>query len=183
MTARQQWLIVGIVVALLGGGLWAGSYFLRDELRPLTVGSTAPQFTAITLDSTPKIKTLDSYKGEVVLLNVWGTFCIPCRTEMPSIEALHQSLGSKGLKVVAISVDAPGKTQAIKDFAKEFKLSFEILYDTSGTLQQQYQTTGVPESFVIGRDGTIHKKYIGEDNWNSESNRKLIEMLLAEPAR
>ncbi|MDQ6611357.1 MAG: TlpA family protein disulfide reductase, partial [Gemmatimonadota bacterium] len=124
-----------------------------------------------------------AYKGQVVLLNVWATFCVPCRTEMPSIEALYKDFKPKGLKVVAVSVDAPGKTQAIRDFVKEFNLSFDILYDSLGTIEQQYRTTGYPESFVISRDGTIQKKWIGEDNWNSEGNRKLIERLLAEPAK
>lgn len=183
MTAKQQWIVVAVIVALMGGGLAAGSYFLRDELQPLSIGSKAPQFSALTMDAVQKTKTLDDYKGQVVLLNVWRTDCGPCRTEMPSIEALHHVMTPKGLHIVAVSVDLAGKTQLVRDFVKEFNLSFEILNDTSGTIEQKYQTTGVPESFVIGRDGTIHKKWIGEDNWNSVGNRKLIEQLLAEPAR
>ncbi|MEP6780550.1 MAG: TlpA disulfide reductase family protein [Gemmatimonadaceae bacterium] len=183
MTAKQQWMVVAVVVALMGGGLAAGSYLLRDELRPLMVGNKAPIFVAGTVDATPVTKSFAAYKGEVVLLNVWATFCGPCRVEMPSIEALYKDFKPKGLKVVAVSVDEPGKLQAIRDFVKEFNLSFEILYDSTGTIEKQYQTTGYPESFVIGRDGTIHKKFIGADDWNSPGNRKLIEMLLAEPAR
>lgn len=183
MTAKQQWLVVGIIVAVMGSGLWAASYFLRDELQQVGVGSTAPIFTAGTVDAPPVTKTLAEYKGQVVLLNVWATYCIPCRTEMPSIEALYKDFKSRGLKVVAVSVDPPGKTQAIRDFVKEFNLTFDILYDSLGTIEQQYRTTGYPESFVISRDGIIHKKMIGADDWNSQSNRKLIELLLAEPAR
>jgi len=69
--------------------------------------------------------------------------------------------------------------QAIRDFVKEYQLTFDILYDPTGGIQQQYQTTGYPESFVIARDGIIHKKWIGEDNWNSQGNRRLIDGLLA----
>lgn len=183
MTARQQWLLVGLVVAVMGGGLFTASHFLRDELQQVTVGTKAPSFSAITLDERPVIRTLDAYRGQVVLLNVWGTFCIPCRKEMPSIEALHQAMQAKGLHVVAVSIDEPGKAQAIRDFVKEFKLSFEVLYDTSSTIATRYQTAGVPESFVIDRDGRIRRIMLGESDWNSEENRKLIELLLAEPAR
>ena len=127
------------------------------------------------------MKTLTDYRGDVVLLNIWATWCIPCRTEMPSIEAVHQSLGPKGLKVVAISIDDEGAEQKIQDFAKEFNLTFEMLHDPAGTIQGIYRTTGVPETFVIGRDGVIRKKWIGAEDWNSDGNQRLLSSLLAEP--
>lgn len=182
MTAKQQWMIVGAIVALLGGGAFAATHFLKDELTSVTVGSEAPDFSAKTLDPAPAVKTLADYKGQVVVLNIWATYCIPCRTEMPSIESVYQDLRGKGLKVVAVSVDQANYEQQIRDFAKEYKLSFEILYDASGAIQSQYRTTGVPETFVIGRDGVIHKKWIGAEDWNSAGNRRLLEQLLAEPA-
>lgn len=182
MTAKQQWMIVGAIVALLGGGAFAATHFLKDELTSVSIGSQAPDFSAKTLDAAPKTKTLADYKGQVVVLNIWATYCIPCRTEMPSIESVYQDLGRKGLKVVAVSVDQSNYEQQIRDFAKEYKLSFEILYDESGAIQSLYRTTGVPETFVIGRDGVIHKKWIGAEDWNSAGNRRLLEQLLAEPA-
>jgi peroxiredoxin len=169
-------------VALLGGGAFAATHFLKDELTTVAIGSTAPDFSAKTLDVAPKVKTLADYKGQVVVLNIWATYCIPCRTEMPSIESVYQDLGRKGLKVVAVSVDQSNYEQQIRDFVKEYKLSFEILYDESGAIQSLYRTTGVPETFVIGRDGVIHKKWIGAEDWNSAGNRRLLEQLLAEPA-
>ena len=181
MTAKQQWLVVLGVVVMLGGGAFAATYFLKDELTSVNVGSNAPGFSAKTLDATPKVKTLSDYRGDVVLLNLWATYCIPCRTEMPSIDSVYQDLGKKGLKVVAVSVDQEGFEQQIRDFKKEFNLSFEILYDDTGAIQTIYRTTGVPETFVIGRDGVIHKKWIGAEDWNSAGNRRLLEQLLAEP--
>jgi cytochrome c biogenesis protein CcmG, thiol:disulfide interchange protein DsbE len=181
MTAKQQWLVVLAIVAVLGGGAFAASHFLKDELTSVSVGSDAPGFAAKTLTAAPAMKTLTDYRGEVVLLNIWATWCIPCRTEMPSIEAVHQTLGAKGLKVVAISIDDEGAEQKIQDFAKEFKLTFEMLHDPAGTIQGIYRTTGVPETFVIGRDGVIRKKWIGAEDWNSDSNQRLLASLLAEP--
>lgn len=181
MTGRQQWTIVGVIVLALGGALFGASRIFGDQLYPVSVGSKAPPFRGVTVDSAPpQSKTLADYKGQVVLLNIWGTFCLPCRDEMPAIEKLHQAMASKGLHVVAVSIDDPGSEAKIRAFAKEFGLSFEILYDPTGKVENEYQTTGVPETFVIARDGVIRKKVIGASDWNSESNRALIAQLLSE---
>ena len=118
-----------------------------------------------------------------MLLNIWGTFCLPCRDEMPAIEKLHQAMAAQGLKVVAISMDDPGFETQIRAFVKEFGLTFQILYDPSGKIVNDYQTTGVPETFVIARDGVIRKKVIGASDWSSATNRALIAQLLAEPGK
>ena len=117
-----------------GGGALAATYLLRDELTSVSVGSDAPGFLAKTVDPTPRTKSLSDYRGDVVLLNIWATYCIPCRTEMPSIEAVYQELGPKGLKVVAVSVDATGFEQQIRDFVRDYNLSFDILYDDTGAI-------------------------------------------------
>lgn len=178
MTSGQQWSVVGAIVTVLGGALWFGSWQLKDELVGVDVGSAAPMFSGATLEGPLKAKSLADYKGQVVLLNVWATWCGPCRTEMPSIEALHKALGPKGLHVVAVSIDDPGKADDIRKFARDFGLTFEILHDSTQAIQQAYQTTGVPETFIIAADGTIRKKVIAASDWNSEPNRALITRLL-----
>ncbi len=180
MTARQQWSIVAVIVVVLGGALLAATRIFADQLYPVSVGSSAPPFRAMTMDSVPRAKTLADYRGKVVLLNIWATWCLPCRDEMPAIEKLHQAMSGQGLQVVAVSIDDPGTEAQIRAFVKEFGLSFEILHDPSGAMQNSYQTTGVPETFIIARDGVIRKKVIGASDWNSESNRALITQLLAE---
>jgi peroxiredoxin len=181
MTVRQQWAFVGIVVLLLGGGLLAATRILGDELFPITVGSKAPDFQATTVDGVPVTRTIADYQGDVVLLNIWATWCLPCRTEMPSIQALHDRFASKGLKVVAVSVDNPGTTEEIQKFRDEYGLTFDILHDASGAIKRDYQTTGVPETFVIGRDGIIRKKVIAAADWDSPANRALFAQLLGVP--
>ena len=178
MTSGQQWSVVAAIVTVLGGALWFGSYQLKDELVGVDVGSQAPMFAGATMEGPLKAKSLADYKGQVVLLNVWATWCGPCRTEMPSIEALHKALGPKGLHVVAVSIDDPGKDDDIRKFAKDFGLTFEILHDSTQAIQQAYQTTGVPETFIIAADGTIRKKVIAASDWNSQPNRALITQLL-----
>jgi peroxiredoxin len=178
MTMRQQWGIVLGIVLLLAVALGAGVHFLGDELFPVAVGSQAPEFKAVTVDGAKRTKTLADYKGKVVLLNVWATWCEPCRVEMPSIEKLHREFGPKGLSVVAVSVDDPGAESRIVDFTKELGLSFEVLHDPDQAITRSYQITGYPETFVIARDGTIRKKVIAAADWSSDANRALVRELL-----
>jgi peroxiredoxin len=180
MSARGQWLIVAGVVLLLGGGAVAATRVLHG-VAPVAVGARAPDFRAVTLDSQPRVRTLADYKGNVVLLNVWATWCGPCRVEMPSMEALHRDFGSKGLRVVAVSIDQIAGPPQIRDFARELGLTFEILHDSAQHIVRAYQVNGYPQSFVIGRDGTIRRKWIGAEDWNSASNRSLVRALLASP--
>ncbi len=181
MTGKQQWIVVATIIAVLGGGALTASHFLKDELTSVSLGSEAPDFSARTLDGVSTVKSIKNYKGDVVVLNIWATWCGPCREEMPSIQKLYSALGPKGLKVVAVSIDPAGKEQAVRDFEKEFGLTFEVLHDSTGVIQNNYRTTGVPQTFVIGRDGLIRKVWIGGEDWNSEPNRRLLESLLAEP--
>lgn len=178
MTQRQQWGIVAGIVLLLASVLAAGVHFLGDELFPVSVGSKAPPIEGVTLDGSKRHKSLADYEGKVVLLNVWATWCEPCRVEMPSIEKLHHEFGPRGLAVVAISVDDPGAEQRILDFAKELNLSFEILHDPRQVTTRNYQITGYPETFIIARDGTIRRKLIGAADWSSDANRALVRELL-----
>ena len=181
MTIRQQWTFVGLVVLILAGGLLAATRILGDELFPVTVGSKAPDFKATTVDGVPATKTIADYNGDVVLLNIWATWCLPCRTEMPSIQSLHDRFAARGLKVLAVSVDNPGTADEIRKFRDQYGLTFEILHDASGAIKRDYQTTGVPETFVIGRDGVIRKKVIAAADWDSPANRALFGQLLGVP--
>lgn len=192
MSAPKQWLIVIGIVAGLGGALFVAATTLGSELFPLKIGSRAPDFSAVPVagaahgttrgsESDIVPKGIDDYRGDVVLVNIWATWCAPCRIEMPSIQTLEETLGPKGLRIVAVSIDDPGMEQRIAAFAEEFALTFEILHDAPGKIRQQYQTTGVPETFVIGRDGRIRRRLIGADDWASAENIAFLERLLAEP--
>jgi cytochrome c biogenesis protein CcmG, thiol:disulfide interchange protein DsbE len=178
MTARQQWSVVLGVVLLLAVTLAAATYYLGDELFPVAVGSEAPTFTANTLDGTKRTKTLADYKGKIVLVNLWATWCEPCRAEMPSMEKLYREFGPQGLVIVAVSIDDAGAEDQIRSFVKEYGLTFEILHDPTKDIARQYQVSGYPESFIIGREGTIRRKVFAATDWSSETNRALIRALL-----
>ncbi|MEO7103819.1 MAG: TlpA disulfide reductase family protein [Gemmatimonadaceae bacterium] len=180
MTGRQQLAIVALVLVAVTGIGFAITRALGTELHPLGTGTRAPDFHALTLDTPPKEKSLADYKGQVVLINVWATWCQPCRVEMPSIERLYQAYGSKGLRVVAVSIDDPGTESAIRAFVHDMGMTFEVLHDSAGTIEHAYQVTGYPETVIVGKDGIIRKKVAQATDWDSDGNRRLIERLLAE---
>ncbi|HWZ58039.1 MAG TPA: TlpA disulfide reductase family protein [Gemmatimonadaceae bacterium] len=185
LTGRQQLAIVAVCVAVLGGVLFLSTKLIGNEMFLVSIGSVAPEFHATTVDSAkarPKNRRMNDYRGSVVLLSVWATWCKPCIVEMPSIERLYQDYGPRGLKVVAVSIDDPGTDDVIRAFAQQHGLTFEILHDPTGAIEKDYQTTGVPETFVIGRDGVIRKKIIGASDWDSQGDRALIAQLLRESA-
>ncbi|MEQ1856495.1 MAG: TlpA disulfide reductase family protein [Longimicrobiales bacterium] len=176
------WAIVaGAALVLVA---WIG----RANYRPVLNGSMAPEFTVSTLDG--ETRTLADYAGKVVLVNIWATWCAPCREEMPSMQRLYDELkkhgGAEDFEILAVSVDAPlGQRDVagrlggdLRAFAEEYGLTFTILHEPTGALQRTYQSTGVPESFVIGRDGIIYKKVAGPTEWDSDENQELVRRLL-----
>lgn len=180
MTARQQWaLVIGIVLALLGA-IGAGAYVMRDELFPIEVGSRAPSFTARTVDGSNAVRTLEDYRGKVVVLNIWATWCLPCIREMPTFEQLHQAFRGSDLRIVAVSVDDLVGADSVHRYARGLGVTFDVLLDSTHTIDRVYQVTGYPQTFVIAKDGTIRKQWIGEANWASQANMALIRGLLAQ---
>jgi cytochrome c biogenesis protein CcmG/thiol:disulfide interchange protein DsbE len=174
---KKQWVAVIAVVVVLAAGAVLGIKF-APEIFPVEVGSSAPSFQATDLQTGRQV-TLADYKGQVVLLNVWATWCEPCRVEMPSMEKLERELGPGGLKIVAVSIDEGGP-DVVRQFARDLGLTFRILHDPSRRIERIYQTTGVPESFVINRRGTIEKKVIGAADWDASVNKDLVRRLLAQ---
>jgi peroxiredoxin len=179
MTTRGQWMLVGGVLAGLGLALWVASVAFEAELQPVDVGSPAPDFRAHVLNST-EMRSLADYKGSVILLNVWGTFCEPCKVEMPAMERLYRRRGPEGLRMVAISIDQAVPDSGIAAFVRELGLTFDILHDSAHAIVDQYRVTGWPETFIIDHRGIIRRKWIGEYNWDSAPTDSLIVRLLRE---
>lgn len=172
----KQWTMVGAVVAGLVLGAAALVKF-GPELEGVEVGKRAPDFTAVNIASGDSISLHQATDGKVTLVNIWATYCIPCRAEMPAMEQLYRELGPKGFRIIAVSVDE-GSQKDVEEFVKEYGLTFDILQDQSGEIQRVYQTTGVPESFLLDKNGVIVKRVIGEHSWSSQSNQRLVADLL-----
>jgi len=178
---RKQWIVVGAVVAGLVVGATALAK-LGPEVDRVEVGAKAPDFRAIDLATGDSISFREHYKGAVTLVNIWATWCLPCRVEMPAMERVYQELAPRGFKIAAVSIDE-GSPDDVRVFGQELDLSFDLLQDRSTAVQQIFQTTGVPESFLINKDGIIVKRIIGAHDWSSPVNRALVERLLDETAR
>ena len=156
-----------IVLILVGVGIIVllqtkdSSLNLSGQPRP-GQGVPAPDFTLPGLDG--QMVSLADYRGKVVLLNIWATWCPPCLEEMPSMEKLYQELKGEGFEILAVSIDESG-AQGVLAFMKKHKLSFPVLTDSKGTIKNLYRTTGVPESFIIDKDGVLVEKVIGPRDW------------------
>jgi cytochrome c biogenesis protein CcmG/thiol:disulfide interchange protein DsbE len=173
---RKQWIAVIMIVGGLALGAAALVRFSPDIGR-VEVGARAPDFRAVDLATGDSVSFRDRYKGQVTMVNIWATWCVPCRVEMPSMQAVYDSLRGRGFRIAAVSIDE-GDATDVRNFAAELGLSFDILHDPSGRIQQTYQTTGVPESFLLDRDGIIVKRVIGAHDWSAPVNRELVERLL-----
>lgn len=175
-SAGRQWLIVGLIVTGLGIGVWALSRYGAETER-VGVGSRAPDYEVQDLRSGDSLALRSHYAGKVTLVNIWATWCIPCRQEMPSMQKAWVRYQDSGFAIAAVSIDEGG-TEPVMAFARELGLTFDILHDGSGRIQQRYQTTGVPESYLLDRDGTILKRVIGAHDWSSPANLSLIARTL-----
>jgi len=161
--------LILIVLILVGVGIilllqTKDSAFNLSGKPGLGKGVPAPDFTLPGLDG--QMVRLADYRGKVVLLNIWATWCPPCVEEMPSMEGLYQKLKAEGFEILAVSMDVSG-AQAVRPFMEKHKLNFPALTDTEGAIKSLYQTTGVPESFIIDKDGIIVEKVIGPRDWAS----------------
>lgn len=143
--------------------------------QTLDIGQPAPEL-ALT-DLAGNTHRLSEYRGKGVLLNFWATWCVPCRTEMPSMEHAYHALKEKGLVVLAVNLDA-GSRGPVNDFVKELALSFPILLDSAGTSTRTYRVFGLPTTFLIDRNGRLAGREVGARDWNRGEARKKLEALL-----
>lgn len=141
-------------------------------------GQMAPDFTLKNLQGQP-VK-LSDYKGKVVFLNFWATWCDPCKEEMPAMQRLRQKLDGKPFEILAVSLDK-NPVQAVPAFEKKtgLTLNFPVLQDSDQSLaKNSYHTTGVPESFLIDGEGKVVKHVIGSFEWDSPQITQFFEDLI-----
>ena len=119
----------------------------------------APALDAVTLDGDSV--ALADLRGEVVLLNVWATWCVPCRKEAPELQELHETHRADGLRVVGVTVDNRGAGDQIRQFVDEFGMTYDIWWDPDGAAIEAFGAAGVPLTVLIGRDGRIAWRHLG----------------------
>lgn len=175
---KQPWPMVLLVLAGIGLGAWALTRYAPAP-EGATVGRRAPEYRLVDLASGDSVNLREHFRGHVTLVNVWATWCAPCRAEMPSMERIWQAYRDRGFRIAAVSVDA-GDSTRVREFATELGLTFDLLHDRSGLIQQEYRMIGVPQSFLLDRDGTIRYAALGEERWDAAEHRERIEALLEE---
>jgi peroxiredoxin len=173
MTNVIRWAVVfGILLVAL---LAVFSY--QRERATGRVGFPAPDFTLRDLNGRPV--RLSGLRGKVVFLNIWATWCPPCRMEMPSMESLHRRLQGRDFVMLAVSEDESGPS-AVRTFVDEMKLTFSVLLDPEGSLPPRYGVTGYPETFIIDRKGHVVEHFIGPEDWANEEAFRYFSGLLDE---
>jgi len=160
----------------------------RSEIKPQSQtevkrnpmeGELAPDFSLPNLSGKPV--SLSSLRGKIVFLNVWATWCAPCREEMPSMERLYKKLKGKNFEMLAVSIDKTGK-ELVVPFKEELGLTFPILLDPDSKMANAYKTTGVPETFIISQNGVVLHHVIGPTTWDRKIVVKLLKMYISKSA-
>ncbi len=177
MTSQaKQWVWVGVIVAGLALGAGALVAF-GPKVEGVDVGRRVPDYRTVRLGTEDSVSLRGLANGRVTLVNIWATWCVPCRAEMPAMEQLYREFGPKGFQIIAVSIDE-GNPNDVAAFVKELGITFDILHDKTADIQRVFQTTGVPESFLLDRKGVIVNKRIGEHSWSSLSSKRLVAELL-----
>ena len=174
MTLRRE---MAAKLLLLGFVIFFVLFFARPHgrFRTLALGDAVPEFTLRTDDGDEL--SLADYRGKIVVLNFWATWCLPCIEEMPSLNQLTSQYGPRGIEVIGISLDEdPDKYE---EFLEEHEIAFQTLRHPARTISEMYGTFKLPETFIISRDGRLLNKLIGSANWTSPEMLQYFESLLA----
>jgi len=146
-----------------------------ESPRVVTIGEIAPDFTLENMQG-EKV-SLSQFRGKVVLINFWATWCPPCRAEMPSMEVLHQTFEDDGLVLLAINVENEGPG-VVAEFLNESPYNFPILLDDESRVQRLYGVYQFPESFIVDPNGVVVKRVIGAVNWMGGNTYNLLRFML-----
>ena len=160
-------LLLGLLLAV------SASLAGAQELRPWGGGATPP---LLLQDLDGRQHRLESYRGKVVLINFWATWCEPCRAEMPSINKLRAALAGRPFAVLAVNLGEP--ESRVKRFMEQVPLDFPVLLDRDTAVAKGWKARILPASFLVGPDGRIRYSVLGEIDWTDERVRSAILNLL-----
>lgn len=134
-------------------------------------------YQALSLE-TGKPVTIQNTTGKLIILNSWATWCIPCREEMPGLEQLYTDYKDKGLEIIGTSVDSIGMDDRIKNFAERMNITYTLWHDPNDAFTRTFKAIGVPESYLIDKNGTIYHQWKGQFNPMASSTKSIIENAL-----
>lgn len=183
----QLGMMIALCLAVVGGsGCNDPGYGEPSEQSPaaeslhrtqagIKLGGSAPDFKLWNLQG--KAVSLSDYRGSVVFVNFWATWCGPCKVEMPAMERLYRDYRQKGLEILAVSTDAQGSS-VTRPFQKTMGLTFPILHDSDYSIGRLYGARTLPMTFLVDRQGIIRHRIFGARDWHSSEAIRLIQTLL-----
>lgn len=170
MTTRLRRALLPALAAL------AAACSASDGPQPPRVGEPAPPYTAVTLDG--DTVTLESFRGKTVLLNLWATWCAPCRQETPFLQSLYEEHRDRGFEIVGISMDTRDQKQAVGQFVEEYGVTYPILWDPQMRGMDRYQVLGLPATFLLDQEGVVRWMQYGPVGETDEKFLMAVEALL-----
>ena len=164
-----------VLVVILGGALY---FALRQrQARPLAVGDRAPNFSVPAFPSGSL--DLKNYHRQIVVLNLWATWCPPCVEETPSLVQFAEKMRDHGVVVLSISVDEDQK--ALQDFIQKNQIAYPVGRDPDRSLSARYGTFQFPETYILDRQGKVADKLIGAIDWDDARIQKFVQDLARGP--
>ena len=170
--------LFGIILGLTGLDLLAAERQGAQTLPALSAPFAAPDFALTGEDG--KRYRLSDYRGQVVVVNFWATWCPPCRYEMPAMERAHQKL--KDEKIVLLAVNVGEDEETVFAFTGQYPVSFPLLLDRDGAVVKQYPVIGLPTTFVIDPRGKVTHRAVGGREWDDEALLDHLRRLRDAPA-
>jgi thiol-disulfide isomerase/thioredoxin len=178
MIKSLNFVLAGVIVfaASASANTVTAEEFRRMGLQPPKERVESIDFELQDLSGTTR--SLSDFKGKVVFLNFWATWCGPCRFEMPSMEKLYRRFKDRGLEIVAVNLQED--RDSVQRFVDEYELSFPVLLDTTGRIGATYGARSIPTTYILDRDGWVLAGTIGTREWDTEEYLRFFERLLAE---
>jgi len=168
-----SWVIFGFALSQVSAQSKI-DYKVVPILQPMKDSAPTPEINLNSPDG--KKISLKDYRGKIVLLNFWASWCVPCREEMPAMEKLYQEYKDKNFVILAVAVK--DRKQDAIDFAKELKITYPIVLDPEAQVGQAYGAWGLPATYIIGPKGEGLARGWGPADWNGPGARKLIKDLI-----
>lgn len=163
---------VGTAAAAAGGA---------QPIEHATTRTSAPELHFV--DGVGRPRSLADFRGRVVLLNIWATWCVPCRQEMPALDRLQSMLGGPGFEVVALSIDHDGLPKVKKFYADLGLKSLGIYVDTGGDVTLKLRMVGVPLTLLVDRDGSEAWRKVGPAEWDQPAMVELVRKQIGAAAK
>ncbi|MGZ5089900.1 MAG: TlpA family protein disulfide reductase [Burkholderiales bacterium] len=168
------WRRIGYIASVLAVVIIVAPAMSAPALAPWG-GGPAPGLALKDLEG--RAHDLAAYRGKVVLVNFWATWCEPCRQEMPSIQRLSEKLAGKPFVVLAVNVDEP--ESRVRNFLNDTRFDLPVLLDANKSVTRQWGARILPVTFIIGPDGRVRYRLLGEMDWSSQTTVTLITALMA----